>query len=293
MARPVRLHLPGGFYHVTLRGNHQQPIFFCEADYELLNRIVADALEALAARLHAFCWMTNHLHLLVQVSDAPLGKLIVRIAGRYARRVQRTQETSGHLFERRYHAKIVDADAYFLTLLRYIHWNPVKAGLAADPAGYRWSSHHQYVGRQAWPFVTTSFGLSLLSADSVAARSRYLELVRSDDDCEWGEGSLRPHPDNCQVLGDDDFLARIAAATGCAGPRRSLDGLLSECCERFGVTALNLASPGRGPCLSAARAWLSHKAIAERVATVTEIAWRLGRTDTAIRRLMGRRPLIT
>jgi REP element-mobilizing transposase RayT len=277
---------------VTLRGNHQQPIFFSEAHHELLNHIVADALEALAARLHAFCWMTNHLHLLVQVSDAPLGKLVVRIAGRYARRVQRTLETSGHLFERRYHAKLVDANAYFLTLLRYIHWNPVKAGLAADLAGYRWSSHHQYVGRHAWPFVTTSFGLGLLSADSAAARSRYLQLVRSADDCEWGEGSLRSHPDNSQVLGDDEFLARVAAATGCAGPRKSLDGLLAECCERFSVTALELESPNRGGRLSAARAWLTHQAIAGRAATITEIARRLGRTDTAIRRLMGRRPLI-
>ena len=88
MARPLRLHVPDGFYHVTLRGNHRQAIFFCDDDRNLLDRIVAESLDSLAAKLHAYCWMTNHVHLLVQVGQEPLRKLIHRVASKYARVVQ-------------------------------------------------------------------------------------------------------------------------------------------------------------------------------------------------------------
>ena len=66
MARRLRLHVPGGFYHVTLRGNHRQPIFFSAADRELLDRIVGDAVARSGARIHAYCWMTNHVHMVIQ-----------------------------------------------------------------------------------------------------------------------------------------------------------------------------------------------------------------------------------
>jgi REP element-mobilizing transposase RayT len=131
MARRLRLHVPGGFYHVTLRGNHQQPIFFAATDRDLLNRIVAEAIAELRARIHAFCWMTNHVHLLVQVSDEPLGRLMHRIASKYARTVQARIATTGHLFERRYHAALVDTDRYLIAVLRYIHLNPVGPATAS------------------------------------------------------------------------------------------------------------------------------------------------------------------
>ena len=130
MSRPLRLHVPGGFYHVTLRGNHRQDIFRTPVDRELLDNLVGEALLELYARVHAYCWMPNHIHLVAQVSDIPLGKLVMRIASRYARKHQQDLKTTGHLFERRYHAVLVDADAYLLTLIRYIHLNPVRAGLA-------------------------------------------------------------------------------------------------------------------------------------------------------------------
>jgi hypothetical protein len=75
MPRPLRIHAPQGFYHVTLRGNHRQAIFTQDCERTLLNIIVARAMNKFEARLHAYCWMTNHLHLIVQVSDEPLGKV--------------------------------------------------------------------------------------------------------------------------------------------------------------------------------------------------------------------------
>jgi len=98
--------------------------------------------------------MTNHLHVLVQVSEVPLGSVILQIASSYARTVQARLMTTGHLFERRYHAVLVDAYSYLLALVRYIHLNPVRAGLVADPAAYRWSSHRVYLGERACDWVS-------------------------------------------------------------------------------------------------------------------------------------------
>ena len=154
MPRRPRLHVPGAFYHVTLRGNHRQDIFFTSKHREFLNGIVATVIERFAARLHAYCWMSNHIHMLIQVSDVPLGRIILRIASPYARAVQAELSTTGHLFERRYHAVLVDADEYLLGLLRYMHMNPVRAGMVNHPADYPWSSHHVYLGSREESWVT-------------------------------------------------------------------------------------------------------------------------------------------
>jgi putative transposase len=173
MPRPLRIHVAGAFYHVTMRGNHRQNIFFSPADRRLFDDITAEVLERFAARLHAYCWMTNHVHMLIQVSDAPLGKLMLRIAGRFARTVQRHLHTTGHLFEKRYHPILVDADRYLLELLRYIHLNPVRAHMVEHPSDYPWSSHRVYLGALDQPWVTTNFALGMFYAQRDQAIAAY------------------------------------------------------------------------------------------------------------------------
>ena len=148
---------------MTLRGNHQRPIFLADRDRSLLNTIVARAIDNFDARLHAYCWMTNHLHLLLQVGVVPLSDPMRNIAAEFARAMQIKLQTTGHFFERRYHATLVDADAYLLELIRYIHLNPVRAGIVSYPSQYPWSSHHAYIGAREEPWVTTEFGLSMFA----------------------------------------------------------------------------------------------------------------------------------
>lgn len=289
MTRPLRLHVPGGLYHVTLRGNHRQHIFFSDADHERLDIVVAEAIERCAARVHAYCWMTNHLHLLVQVSDAPLGRLMLRIASQYARAVQARFNTTGHLFERRYHAVLADASDYLLTLVRYIHLNPVRAGLVADPADYAWSSHRVYLGLQRRDWVTTTLTFGLLTGQSDKAVDKYRGLIASSEPCRWGIGMLAPHRDQARILGGDAFVAKVIGPKCQLRSRKSLDDLIGECCERFQLTPLALASASRSRHLAAARAWIGHEAVAGQVASVSEVARRLGRSESAIRQIMNRR----
>lgn len=288
MARQPRLHVPGGFYHVTLRGNHRQAIFFSESDRNTLDWLVAEALTRYAARLHAFCWMTNHLHLLVQISDIPLGRLIFLIASRYARRIQAGFDTTGHLFERRYHAILVDADAYLLTLIRYIHLNPVRAGIAQFPGDYPWSSHRDYLGLCARPWVETDFALTLLAQDRPAARLKYDFMMRQSPDVEWGTGALRPNPKNAFVLGDDWFVARTVKTVPPVRVTRTVATILNECCDSFSVTPELLASPSKARPLCRARAWFANEAVSSGAATVSTVARQLERSETAIRTLLAR-----
>lgn len=289
MARVPRLHVPGGFYHVTLRGNHRQPIFFSPHDFDLLGEIVAEVIAAHGAYVHAYCWMTNHAHLLLQVSDVPLGRVMLRIASRYARTVQAHLSTTGHLFEKRYHSTLIDVDRYFLAVLRYIHLNPVKARLAPDLLSYPHSSHSVYIGRQQCTWVRTDFAMNLIAVDPEAARAGYRELM-DETAGEPDDDSIAPHPAHRHILGDDDFVSRILGSAWRPRVNKSLDDLICECHWRFGVTPDLLKSSTKAPCVAAARAWVAHEAISGRIASVSAVARSLNRSESSIRELMIRRP---
>jgi REP element-mobilizing transposase RayT len=194
MPRPPRVHVPDGFYHVVLRRNHREVLFGRAADRQVLNDIVADVVRSHGARVQGFCWMSNHLHALLQVADSPFRRTMQRIAMRYARHRHKSLQTTGHLFERRYRARLIQTDAYFLAVLRYIHLNPVLARIVADPADYPWSSHRTYLGTNPVRWVTTEFGLSLFCADRAQAGSEFVQAPRLDDPAGTGESGLSRAP---------------------------------------------------------------------------------------------------
>ena len=165
MPRRLRIHVPGGFYRVTLRGNHRRAIFVEEGDQRLLNVIVARAISNFGAKVHAYCWMGNHIRLLLQAGAEPIGEPMRNIAAEFARAMQAKLGTTGHFFERRYHATLVDSDAYLLQLIRYIHRNPIAAGIVVKASDYPWSSHHAYVGSRSETWVTVALGLSMFAPD--------------------------------------------------------------------------------------------------------------------------------
>jgi REP element-mobilizing transposase RayT len=285
MPRRLRLHLPGGFYHATLRGNHRQALFHVPADRALLDAIVARALERNDSEIHAYCWMTNHLHFFVRVGQTPLGALMRDIASNYARAFQRKLDTTGHLFERRYHSKLVDTDAYLLEVLRYTHLNPVAAGLVSQAAHYPWSSHRAYAGLAAPPqWLTMDACLAAFSANRAQAHMAYrhfAELDRVDDPFEALIASDSP------FLGSDDFVARVMAPAQVEDPQRqTLADLIREACGRFDVLEGALVSASRESPLIRARAWIAHEATARRIASLSEVARALRRDRSTLRHAM-------
>jgi putative transposase len=287
MPRPPRLHVPGGHYHVILRGNHREPLFSTPQDRCALNRILAEVVEGFQIRVHAFCWMTNHLHALIQVADRPLGESMKRVAMRYSRYRHKTLRTTGHLFERRYKAKLVDVDEYFLTLLRYIHRNPVKAGMVSEPSQYRWSSHRMYLGEEVLPWVTADFGLSLFSSDLVQARAAYKRFVEdsSKDDDELEE---EVHPEDARVLGRDSFIEKLPFIPLKPRNPMTLAQLATLLCAEHGVTVERLRSRSCSRVLTPVRLRLAEEAIDQRVGTLSEVARFLDRDLSTLCKLLAR-----
>jgi len=281
MPRRLRIHVPGGVYHVTLRGNHRQPIFHADQDRTLFNIIVARALKTFEARLHGYCWMTNHVHMVVQVGNEPLAGPMHNIAAEYARAMQKKADTSGHFFERRYHASLVDTDSYMLELLRYVHRNPVTAGIAGRIDEYRWSSHPNYCGVRNEPWVTTDFALAMFGLERRSAIAAYARFVDSEQDVPWDPSQVMAK--GAAVIGSDEFAARAAGKDFVVKKRESLEALLQEACRRFEVERTMLASPVRDGYMARVRAWIAHQAATRGIATLAAVARELGRTEGALR----------
>lgn len=285
MPRRPRIHLPHGFYHVTLRGNHQRHLFATDGDRAVLNGIVSRVVEKHDVRIHAYCWMTNHLHLLIQAGTDPLAGPMRQLAAAFARAMQAKLQTTGHYFERRYHAVLVDADSYLLELIRYIHLNPVRAGLVSSPVEYRWSSHHAYIGTRVETWVTTEFVLSMFNADHARAVSAYGAFVGAEQIQEW-----KPPDTEEQLAADARGRPNPVAPRALLATRGDLVALIAEACRRFDVNPAHLDSPVRDPYLTKVRAWIAHQAKVRHVASMSAVARRLGRDEATLRQAIRMYP---
>ncbi len=154
-----RIHAPGLYYHVYARGNNKEPIFFEVRDYQRFLNNLEKHRVPLGYKIFAYCLLPNHFHLLVQVQSTPLTNIMQILMTAYTMYANKKYERVGHIFQGRYQAIIVDKDTYLLQVYRYIHLNPVKAGIVDDPAGYEWSSFHRY--------LRDSAGAPLLSATEI------------------------------------------------------------------------------------------------------------------------------
>ncbi|HYJ41228.1 MAG TPA: transposase [Steroidobacteraceae bacterium] len=281
MPRRLRIHVPSGVYHVTLRGNHRQPIFHSDCDRNLLNVIVARALEKFETRLHAFCWMTNHVHMVLQAGPEPISRPMHDIAAEFARAMQLKLETTGHFFERRFHAVLVDTDSYLLELLRYVHRNPVTAGIAASVDAYRWTSHHNYRGVRHDNWVTTNLALDMFAPERARAIAAYCRFVEVEDAQPWEP--LQALAPRVAVIGNEEFVARAMRSREPGKTRQSLEELLQEACRRFEVGRDSLTSPVRNAYVARVRAWIAYQAGERGIATLAAVARALGRTEGALR----------
>jgi putative transposase len=275
-------------YHVTLRGNHRQNIFFAPVDRQLLDEIIAEVLDRFKARLHAYCYMTNHLHALIQVSEVPLGRLMLRIAGRYARTIQSALHTTGHLFEKRYHPILVDADTYLLELLRYIHLNPVRARMVAKPEDYPWSSHLTYLGKCVQPWIHTDFALSMFHSERAQAVHAYQRFINQQGAQSGASPFVECNSNDRRILGTDDFAGRMLGEAWRPRSRKPLEQIIEEACAKFNVTVAQLCSTSRSQCLVKVRAWITHQAVSTRVCSIAAVARQLARNESSLRHAMKR-----
>lgn len=207
MPRPRRILSPGAVHHVILRGNQGRPIFYSDADRSQCCLLLQEGIERFGHKILAFCFMTNHIHLAILQGEQAISKAIQNFAFRHAQRVNRVRKEVGHVFQGRFKAIRVDTRKYLLHLIRYIHLNPVRAGLVKRPEQYKWSGHNSYLGTDPIVWLNSDYILSKLSEERPEGIKRYLDFVYAGIDKE-------PEYDfdmgnHAGVLGDHDFIKQI------------------------------------------------------------------------------------
>jgi putative transposase len=215
MARPLRIQFPGAVYHVTSRGDRREAIFEDDHDRLAFLAVLARALQRYSAMALAYCLMDNHYHLVIYTRLANLSALMKHINGVTTQAQNRRHGKSGHLFQGRFKAILVDQEAYLLEVCRYVDLNPLRAGMRTDPANWPWSSYRAHVGLAAAPdwLDTPAVHAHLLghaptgAADTKRGCKKYAQLVSAARGLRLWDQAL-----NKQVyLGDDDFVQRMQA----------------------------------------------------------------------------------
>lgn len=182
MARQLRILYSGAWYHVMNRGANHQAIFF--RDYH--RKIFTDLLQHISivykVEVHAYCLMTNHYHLLLRTTDPNLPEAMRYLDSVYTSRLNKDLLRDGPLFRGRYKSVLVEADEYLLHVSRYIHLNPLEAGLVKDLKQYRWSSYRCYIGDDKSPdWLHTDFIHEYFTGDCHNVQyKKYTEIGNSD-----------------------------------------------------------------------------------------------------------------
>ena len=254
MARKPRIHYPGAVYHVILRGNAGDPIFFEDRDRYRLYLILQYAVEKFGCRIHGFCFMKNHIHLVMQAGEISLSRIMQNISIRYTKWINFTRSRTGHLFQGRYKALLLDADEYLLELIRYVHLNPVRAGIVAVPEEHPWSGHHANPGTITLPWLTTDWVLSQFSGKIKKARAGYRSFV-SDGLNETRRSEFHSGNKEGRILVDDTFAEQVFAEAAQQWSRGyTQPEVITSVCQTYGITEEQLKAPGKVRPLTEARA---------------------------------------
>jgi putative transposase len=282
MSRRSRLHVPEGVYYVVQRSNARQPIFTEPADYATFERLLSTMLVRCRVRVHAYSWELDAIRMIVQISDMPVGRLMQRLSSQYARRVHRRQGESGHLFQQRYQALLIDPDAYLLKLIRYLHLLPVRSGKVASPDDYELSSHRAYLGTGNVPWLTTNVALRMLAQRPDQARYAYRRLMFDTIPPEEELNFDRGGPEDPRVLGDRQFMTNIPRNQRVHKSTYSLEQVIDTVSCTLGLERSEVLSRSRQRRLALARALITWYATERGVATLAEVSRRLQRDPSTL-----------
>lgn len=214
MPRSPRFDLPGVPQHVVQRGVDRGPVFFADSDRRFFLELLGEYARGSGTELHAYCLMSNHVHLLLTApSVRALGNLMQDVGRRYVQYVNRRHDRTGGLWQGRYKASFVQSERYLLACMRYVELNPLRAGVVAMPEHFRWSSYRANALGIADALVTPHRDYLALSVDPMARREAYRALFAGAcDSHEWMR--VREATQQGAILGDRDFADAISRSLG-------------------------------------------------------------------------------
>jgi REP element-mobilizing transposase RayT len=254
MARPLRIQYPGAFYHVTSRGNERRAIVRDDKDRWLFIRILEDTVETFGVVIHAWILMDNHYHLLVETPEANLSQAIRHLNGIYTMRFNRKHGRTGHLFQGRYKAILVDKNIYLMELSRYVVLNPVRAKIVKHPREWKWGSYRATAGYEETPaWLETRWLLEQFHSARHKAQERYRQFVMEglkQKESPWDKLTSQI------LLGKEEFAEHIRGKMRGKhheeAPRRQQElglpkaqEILEKAAKTYGVKVRDIVVPAR------------------------------------------------
>jgi len=300
MPRHARIDTPGLLQHVIVRGVARCDIFLDDEDrQEFLQRLKTLLVET-NVRCFGWAFLDNHVHLLLLPTEEPLARLMRRLLTGYAVTFNLRHKRSGHLFQNRYKSIVCDADNYLLELIRYIHLNPVRAGVVENLEAlstFRWCGHRQLLGAGDERLLCADEILALFARREKVAVARYLDFMA--DGLRWkakvklSSGGRRisqffnsaladdEHYDD-RILGGGEFTEQVLDAAGIdAQTHLSLEELISRVADYCGLEAEDLSQPCRQADIVVAKALICYWATRRCRIPGTEVAKSLGYSASA------------
>lgn len=248
MGRRPRLHYPGALYHVISRGNRREKIFRSRADFQQFQSLLREIRGQHGFTLYAYVLMPNHFHLLIEVAEKPLSKVMQSLLYRYTRHYNQRYHQVGHLFQGRYKAIVCDKESYLLELVRYLHLNPVRARLVRDPSDYPWSSHRAYLGDRDGVGIAVEEILSYWSKRKKQAVAAYEQFAL--DRIEQGHREDYYRVKEQRYLGDEEFVEkverRVERVEQMFPIRMTVEEIVDRIGREYGKTAREILGRGRG-----------------------------------------------
>ena len=205
MARPLRIEYEGAVYHITSRGNARADIFVTDDDRRLFLETLGKVVSRYGWTCHAYCLMSNHYHLLIETPSPNLSRGMQLLNGIYTQRFNREHKRTGHVFQGRFKAILVEKESHLLELTRYLALNPVRANMVRSAREWPWSSYRATVGQVAAPdFLTLDWTLSQFGSERARAIRAYRVFVSQGLGLEAWNG-LR----GGSLLGSDTFVENM------------------------------------------------------------------------------------
>ncbi|HUV84325.1 MAG TPA: transposase [Methanosarcinales archaeon] len=217
MGRPWREEYIGGIYHVIARGNNKEYIFKESIDKGYFIKIIKESMEGMNYRLYGYVLMDNHYHLLLQVFDKKLQEIMHQINNKYSKYFNYKYKRVGHVFQGRYKAILVQDERYLISLLRYIHQNPLKAGMCKKVEEYKWSSDIFYRTINSG-FINIATILDMLSNNKKEAINKYMEYMKQEEKTDY---------ENVKVVGDEAYQLMCSTKRNIESKKR-LDEILFD-----------------------------------------------------------------
>jgi len=317
MGRRVRLDQTDSLHHVMTRTVEKRPLFEDDGDRVIFLDFLSRECSLTGTRILAWALMGTHVHLLVRCADYPLSGFMQRILSSYARCFNRRHDRTGHLFEARFRSILVNDESYLLSVVRYIHLNPVSSGTVSsvgDLGKYAWTGHRAIVSGVGIIGQDIDGVLALFGGNKIEAMSSYLNMMESDSPA-WeyaGEGFIlgrkgvvssrlsdlisMDSPRRTGLLGDMESSAAIARSMSGSGTvdirnrdaeHGKVEEILRETLSRFHLSSGVLTGSSRRGVITEAREFAARRLSTEAGLSFTEIGRLLGMTRQGVNYLMN------